>query len=250
MSPNVLILGGTTEASALVRRMAESGIRGLVSLAGRVESPRLQALPMRVGGFGGVDGLAQYLREQRFSQVIDATHPFAAQMSCNAVLACAKVQVPLLRLTRPPWLATDGDRWTIVADIPAAVAALNRPAMRVMLAVGRMHLDDFAPNPQHFYLLRLIDPPLAALPLPDVGILVDRGPFHPDPDRALMQKHAIDLVVSKNSGGEGAYAKIAAARSLGIPVLMIDRPEVPAAIEVHHVDEALLWLHASTERGV
>lgn len=244
-------MGGTTEATALARAVAEAGIAGTVSFAGRVERPVRQPLPQRVGGFGGADGFASFLTAHNITHVVDATHPFAVQMSCNAIAACAQVRVPLLALTRAPWQAQLGDHWSHVPDINGAVAALDRPACRVMLAVGRMHLADFAPNPQHFYLLRLVDPPKAALPLPRTEVLVSRGPFTQVDDLALMEHHAIDLVVSKNAGGTGAYAKIAAARVLSLPVIMIDRPAIPKRAEAYSIAEVMSWLdHGATDRGV
>ena len=251
MVPNLLGLGGTTEAAALCRELAAAGIGGTVSLAGRVARPASQALPQRVGGFGGVDGLIGHLRDNRVTHVIDATHPFAAQMSRNAVAACARAGVPLIALTRAPWEAGPGDRWQHVSDIAGAVDALDRPALRVMLAVGRMHLAAFAVHPRHFYLLRLVDPPEALPDLPDRHVVVDRGPFDIAGDTALLRRHRIDLVVSKNAGGEGASAKIAAARALGLPVLMIDRPALPQRSETHDPGEVLRWLgHAGADLGV
>lgn len=251
MQPNLLILGGTTEATAFAKAAVEAGLHGIVSFAGRVERPKRQPLPQRIGGFGGVAGLAAYLRTAKITHVIDATHPFAAQMSRNAVTACAEANVPLMALTRAPWSAVPGDDWTHAAGIQSAVGVLDQPARRVMLAVGRMHLKDFAPNPQHFYLLRLVDPPTTPPPFPDHHVLVSRGPFTLDDDRALMEDHEIELVVSKNAGGTGAYAKIAAARSLGLPVLMINRPHIPPRAEASAVADVLTWIsHTGTERGV
>ena len=251
MAPNLLILGGTTEATALCNALAEHGIRGTVSFAGRVERPRRQPLPRRIGGFGGAEGLADYLRAERVTHLIDATHPFAAQMSRNAVYASAQTGVPLMGLIRAAWSQMPGDDWLDVADIDAAATALDRPACRVMLAVGRMHLEAFAPNPQHFYLLRLVDPPIVPPPFPDHHVIVSRGPFTEAGDRALMQDHAIDLVVSKNSGGIGAKAKIDAARGLGLPVIMIQRPGTAARQQCTTVQEVLDWIaHVGTERGV
>jgi precorrin-6A/cobalt-precorrin-6A reductase len=251
MAPNLLILAGTTEATALARKVADRGITGTVSYAGRVERPLRQPLPQRVGGFGGAEGLAHYLRAVRITHVIDATHPFAVQMSWNAIVACAKTGMPLIALTRPAWRARPGDLWERVPDIAGAVAALDRPRVHVMLAVGRMHLAAFAPNHQHAYLLRLVDPPQDPLHFPDAKVIVDRGPFDEAADRALMQRHCIELVVSKNSGGAGAYAKIVAARSLGLPVVMIDRPLQPRRREVHNVDAVLDWIaHPGTALGV
>lgn len=251
MTPNLLVLGGTTEATALCRRLAEEGIAGTISFAGRVERPVRQPLPQRVGGFGGVAGLVTYLKDTGVTHVVDATHPFAARMSANAVSACAEAGVPLIALTRAPWVAREGDNWIRVPDIAGAVAALDRSAARVMLAVGRMHLAEFAPNPQHAYLLRLVDPPKEKLPFPECHVIVDRGPFSEDGDLALMQEHGIELVVSKNAGGSGAAAKISAARKLGLPVIMIDRPALRPRKEAHSVDEVLRWLsHAGADRGV
>lgn len=251
MTPNLLVLGGTTEATALCRRLAELDVRGTVSFAGRVERPVRQPLPQRVGGFGGAEGLAGYMRQHGITHLVDATHPFAAQMSAHAVAASEMTNVPLIALTRAPWFPGEGDDWTMVPDIPAAVAALNRPASRIMLAVGRMHLAEFAPNPQHFYLLRLVDPPAAPLSFPDHDVVVDRGPFTEAGDLELMRAHGIEQVVSKNSGGTGAFAKLAAARRLGLPVLMIDRPRLPTRTEAHSVDEVIGWLsHAGTDLGV
>lgn len=251
MEPNLLVLGGTTEATALCRAMCEAGARGTISFAGRVARPVRQPLPQRVGGFGGVTGLRGYLRAERITHVIDATHPFAAQMSRNAIDACAAEQVPLSALTRAPWMAGPDDHWTCVPDIPGAVAALDRAPARVMLAIGRMNLPAFAPHPQHFYLLRLVDPPELPLPFPDYHIVVDRGPFDAASDLALIEEQRISLVVSKNAGGTGAYAKVIAARTLGVPVIMIDRPHLPPRRELHDVQSVLDWIsHASTDLGV
>ena len=250
MTRNLLILGGTTEATALGAAVAEAGLRGTVSFAGRVERPKRQPLPQRIGGFGGVEGLRDYLAENQITHVVDATHPFAAQMSRNAQMACAEAGVPLIALTRAQWVAQPGDSWTHVPDIAGAVAALDRTAARIMLAVGRMHLNDFAPNPQHFYLLRLVDPPQSPPPFPDHHVLVSRGPFTASDDRALMESHGIDLIVSKNAGGTGAYAKIEAARTLGLPVIMIDRPAIPDRAEAYSVSEVMVWLGHGTDLGV
>ena len=223
-------------------QLNDAGLQGVVSLAGRVKQPAEQALPMRVGGFGGMAGLAAYLKAEGVTHVVDATHPFAAEMSGNAVRACAEVGVPLLALTRAPWVAEAGDSWQHVADIDGAVAALQGEAKRVMLAVGRMHLQAFAVNPQHFYLLRLVDAPDSALPFPQHEAVVARGPFSLEGDVALMREHGVELVVAKNAGGSGARAKIDAARQLGLPVLMIDRPQIPARFEAHSVAEVMRWL--------
>ncbi|CAM4229221.1 cobalt-precorrin-6A reductase [Palleronia rufa] len=240
--PNILILGGTTEASALAQALAAAGIRGTVSLAGRVERPAPQALPLRVGGFGGAEGLAAWMRAGAVTHLVDATHPFAAAISRNAVAAARLADVPLVALTRPAWEAGPGDDWRRVPDMAGAVAALAGPPRRVMLAVGRMHLPAFAVQPQHAYLLRLVDPPREALPLREARVEVSRGPFTQAGDRALMQRHGIDLVVSKNAGGSGARAKLLAARALRLAVVMVDRPALPERDEVTSAGAALDWI--------
>lgn len=252
--PNVLLLGGTTEASALARLLAAQGIAATLSYAGRTGNPREQPVPVRVGGFGGVAGLASYLRDRAITHLVDATHPFAATMSANAVAAAQEVSVPHIALTRPAWEPDAGDRWSHLADIEGAVAALSGPPRQIMLALGRMHVDAFAAQPQHHYLLRFVDAPDQPPALPHHTLIVDRGPFTVTSDRALMQAHAIDLVVCKNAGGTGAEAKLIAARELGLPVLMIDRPANPGRIEVFRPEDVLAWLAhdatSGTERGV
>ncbi|MCT4556744.1 MAG: cobalt-precorrin-6A reductase [Pelagimonas sp.] len=242
MSPNLLILGGTTEARALCQAVVDARLHGVLSYAGRTRNPVDLGLPQRVGGFGGAAGLADYIRAQGITHVIDATHPFAAQMSKNAVIACAEVDVPLMALTRAPWTAEAGDRWQHVPDIDGAVRALDQAPTRVMLAVGRMHLEAFAVNPAHFYLLRLVDSPEGPLPFPNHHALIARGPFNVDDDIALMRRHDIRAIVSKNAGGNGAKSKILAARALGLPVIMIDRPDLPQRAQVHHVQGVMDWL--------
>ncbi|WP_041391421.1 cobalt-precorrin-6A reductase [Sphingobium chlorophenolicum] len=246
---NILILGGTTEASALAAALAERGARAVLSYAGRTERPRAQPVPVRVGGFGGIAGLVRYLREEGVTHLVDATHPFAATMSSHAAAAAREVGVQHIMLTRPPWIAVEGDRWTHVPDIAGAVAALDGHGRNVMLALGRMHVDAFAAQPQHHYLLRFVDRPDVAPGLPRHALVIDRGPFTVEGDIRLMRDHGIDCVVSKNAGGSGAEAKIVAARTLGLPVLMIDRPPAPATQVKHDVAGVLQWLgHA--ERGV
>ena len=239
--PNILVLGGTTEASALAQALATAQIPATLSYMGRVERPKPQPIPTRIGGFGGVPGLIAYLHDQQITHVIDATHPFAAQMSANAVHACAATGTPLLALTRPAWQPEPGDRWQAVPDMPAAVAALAGPPRRVLLAIGRMHLAEFAAQPQHHYHLRLVDAPSEPPPLPDHAITLDRGPFSAEADEALLKTNRIDLIVAKNAGGSGSVSKLVAARALGLPVLMIDRPILPQRRETHDPAEALAF---------
>ena len=238
----LLILGGTTEARALAALVAERGLEATLSYAGRVANPRRQPVATRCGGFGGAEGLAAWLHEHRITHVVDATHPFAPCISRNAVAACAAAGVPLIALVRPPWIAGPGDRWTGVADVTAAAAALSGPPARVFLAVGRQSLGTFAAQPQHHYLLRLVDPPATPPPLPRHDVVVSRGPFTAEGDAALMREHGTQLLVCKNSGGGGARAKLDAARALGLPVLMIARPAPPRRDEVATPEAALAWL--------
>ncbi|WP_150293876.1 cobalt-precorrin-6A reductase [Sphingobium estronivorans] len=247
---HILILGGTTEASALAKALAERGERAVLSYAGRTENPRAQPVPVRVGGFGGIGGLIDYLRQEGVTHLVDATHPFAATMSAHAVAAAREAGIAHIMLTRPGWVESSGDHWTHVSDIAGAVAALAGPARRVLLALGRMHVDAFAARPQHHYLLRFVDMPEETPGLPQHDLVVDRGPFTVEGDMALMREHGIDLIVSKNAGGGGAEAKLIAARTLGLPVLMIDRPPCPAARVTHQVAGVLEWLDHSAERGV
>ncbi|MBK1687831.1 cobalt-precorrin-6A reductase [Rubrivivax gelatinosus] len=244
----VLLLGGTTEASRLAAAFARDGVEAVFSYAGRTAAPVAQPLPIRVGGFGGAEGLAAWLRAEGISHVVDATHPFAAQMSRNAVAACAATGTALIALERRPWAAAPGDDWTHVADIETAAAALPETPERVFLAIGRQHLAAFAAKPQHHYLLRLVDPPEGALPLPDAEAVISRGPFGYDDDLELLRSRRITRLVTKNAGGEGARAKLDAARTLGLPVIVVDRPALPPRASVETVAEVLAWLHA--ERGV
>ncbi|KPF96986.1 cobalt-precorrin-6X reductase [Rhodopseudomonas sp. AAP120] len=249
-----MILGGTADANRLAAAVAaESRIAAVLSFAGRTETPKLPPIPSRIGGFGGVAGLMDYLRAERIDRVVDATHPFAAQISRNAVEACAGVGIPLLALERAPWQAQSGDRWIEADDLPAAAVALGAAPRRVFLGIGRQNLDLFANHPQHAYLVRLVDPPRGPLPLANVEVVVARGPFDRASDRALLEAHRIEIVVAKNAGGDAAVAKIEAARDLGLPVVMVRRPAIPARRTVASVADVMDWLaHDSTptERGV
>lgn len=238
----ILLLGGTTEASALAKTLAETGADAVFSYAGRTAKPVSQPLPTRVGGFGGVEGLAEYLRTESITHVIDATHPFAAQMSTNAVHACDAAGVPLCAFERPAWQAGEGDWWLHVDSIEEAVDALPDTPARVFLAIGKQNLSQFAAKPQHHYLLRLVDAPEADLPLPQTTVEIARGPFDVAGDTELMQRHAVTHVIAKNAGGAGAAAKLTAARSLNLPVIMIGRPQVPERPVKGSVAEVMAWL--------
>ncbi|WP_121061786.1 cobalt-precorrin-6A reductase [Chachezhania antarctica] len=251
MEPYLLILGGTAEASALAAQVSQWGVRAVYSYAGRVAAPKEQPIPTRIGGFGGAEGLAEYIRSEGITHMVDATHPFAAAMSSNAVKACAMTRTALIALSRPAWVAQPGDNWQSVRGVGRAMAALGETPRRVFLATGRQNLEVFAKAPQHFYLLRLVDQPDGPLPLPNVHAEIATGPFNVASDRALLEEHKIDVVVSKNAGGTGARAKLDAARALGLPVIMIERPEMPERHEVHDLDAIYTWLaHAGTDLGV
>jgi precorrin-6A/cobalt-precorrin-6A reductase len=251
MALKVLILGGTTEASALARNVAgDARLAPLLSLAGRTTHPQPQPIPVRVGGFGGVEGLVKFLRNEAIDAVVDATHPYADQMSAHAVAACKETVVPLASLVRPEWTRESGDHWQVVADTEAAVEALDAEPRRVFLSLGRQDLHVFARAPQHHYLARLIDRPDQATLPPDLRLLQARGPFERADEERLLRKERIDIMVSKNAGGTATYAKIEAARALGLPVVMIGRPHKPAGVLMADVEGCVAWLHGLAPRGV
>jgi precorrin-6A/cobalt-precorrin-6A reductase len=234
----VLLLGGTTEARRLADRLAGE-ITVITSLAGRTSDPLLPAGAVRIGGFGGVDGLAGYLRDERIDAVVDATHPFAAAMSGNAYRACAASGVPLLILRRPGWTARPGDEWRRVASLAEAATELPRLGHRVFLTTGRQGIAHFAPLDDCWFLARSVEPPSGTVPR-HLEVLLDRGPFTVTGERELITRHRLDVLVTKDSGG--ADAKLVAARELGIPVLMVDRPPLPDAETVSTADAAESWL--------
>jgi precorrin-6A/cobalt-precorrin-6A reductase len=254
--PRVLILGGTTEARKLGEFLqARGNLDVTLSLAGRTTTPVPHAVPLRVGGFGGAAGLADYLVNDNIAALIDATHPYATLISENAAMAARQTGVPFMVLRRAPWTAVSGDRWIEVDDMAAAVRAIGEKSRGVFVAVGRNELAPFTAAPsQHYYLVRSVDPVDPPLPLPRVTYVTARGPFSEADDRALMTAHSIDVVIAKNSGGAAAYGKIAAARALGIAVILLRRPQVSAAPAAESIEDVIAWLdHALTSaaaRGV
>ena len=247
----VLILGGTSEARALAGRVAKlPDVEPILSLAGRTREPQAQPVATRIGGFGGFDGLCAYLRAERIERVIDATHPFAAQMSRNAAAACERLGIPLVILARPPWEKQRGDEWTEVADVETAMCSLGETPRRVFLTIGRLALAAFARAPQHFYLIRTIDPPADVAALPNHRLILARGPFAVEDEERLMREAAIDVLVTKNSGGPATYAKMFAARRLGLPAIVITPPPLPEAPIVHDIESALRFLSHAAPRGV
>ena len=243
-----LILGGIADANQLSAEIARAGIDAVYSYGGRTRAPADQPLPTRIGGFGGVDGLADYIRREGITHVIDATHPFAAEMSRNAVEACTQTGTPLIALERAPWARVPGDKWIEIGDVAAAVAALPGAPTRAFLAIGRQHIAPFAARPQHAYTLRFVDPPEAPLPFA-ADVIVSRGPFSLDGELEMMRMRGINWIVARNSGGDGARAKIDAARKLGLPVIMISRPKLPDRLRVESVADVMQWLGHRTPLG-
>ncbi|MHB1535905.1 MAG: cobalt-precorrin-6A reductase [Acidimicrobiales bacterium] len=243
----VLVLAGSTEGRRIAGELAghPAGVEVITSLAGRTLTPR--ALPglRRVGGFGGIDGLARWLSAEHITAVVDATHPFAASMPGNAAAACAATGIPRLRLRRPGWLPEAGDRWTVVSDLGAAATTLVATgARRVFLTTGRQELRPFTAVPRAWFLVRSIDPP-DPLPLQRAQVILACGPFDLDGEEALMEAHRIDTLVTKDSGGDAAAPKLVAARRLGIPVVLVARPPAPPGPCVTTVDAALEWCEAT-----
>ncbi len=239
----VLILGGTTEASALAALIAgDARFDATLSLAGRTKSPRPQPIATRVGGFGGAEAMVEWLRAEKIEAVVDATHPYADQISANAVAATRAAGVPLVSIVRPPWTEQPGDRWQSVASAAAAAQAIGEAPHRVFLSLGRQELGAFAAAPQHHYLGRSVDAPQGVVLPPDILMLLARGPFSIDAETALLRDERIEVLVSKNSGGTAIYAKIAAARTLGIRVLLIARPDKAIGHPVASAQEAIDWL--------
>jgi precorrin-6A/cobalt-precorrin-6A reductase len=251
----ILILGGTAEARMLAQRLAgRADLAVTLSLAGRTAAPAAQGVPVRIGGFGGAAGLADYLLDERIDAMIDATHPYADTISANAIAAAQSANVAFVALRRGPWTAIAGDCWTDVNDSRDAVHALGKESRRVLVALGRQELAPLADAPQHFYLIRSVDPVDPPLDLPHAAYITARGPFDEADERALLLANKIDAVIAKNSGGTATYGKIAAARALGIEVILLRRPPAPEGGAVETIDEAVAWLdHTLTSaaaRGV
>ncbi len=238
----ILILGGTAEARELAASLHAAGVAVTSSLAGRVSRPRLPAGAVRVGGFGGPPALAAWIAEHRVTAVVDATHPFAERISASAAQACPHAGVPLLRLERSGWTERGGGRWHWVADLDAAAAAIPSLGRRVLLTTGRQGLPAFAGIESAWLLIRCVDPPDPPLP-PCHELLLDRGPYTVDGELALIDRHGVDLVVTKDSGGGHTAAKLEAARLRELPVIVVRRPARPPSTVpvVVAADEALAW---------
>lgn len=239
---SVLILGGTAEARALAAALVAQGLEVTSSLAGRVANPALPAGEVRIGGFGGADGLAEYLGGNRFGAVVDATHPFAARMTDNAVVACQAVGAPLLRLARPGWADhPNASQWRWVDGFDSAAAVAGDLGSRIFLTTGRTTLTHFLPLAVTFVLVRLIDTPDEHFPVAWQAIR-SRGPYTVDGERSLLAEFGIDLLVTKDSGGSLTAPKLAAARAANVPIVIVRRPATPAGVEqVSTVEAAARW---------
>ena len=241
----ILILGGTHEAFQLAEQMAaQGGIDFISSLAGRTREPRMPAGQVRIGGFGGAEGLARYLRDERITHLVNATHPFAAQISTNAVAAAETAGIPLMRLLRPAWTARHDDRWVAARHAAEAAELCRREGGRIFLTLGSGELDAFAAIRNAHFLVRMVDAP-EQLPLSDYRVLAARGPFSLQDELRLLAEHHIGLIVAKNSGGEATYPKIEAARRTGLPIIMIERPAIaldPRSPAVAKVEDVLAWI--------
>jgi precorrin-6A/cobalt-precorrin-6A reductase len=239
----LLILGGTGDAVALAKHAIDlPGLAVMTSLAGRTSTPKQLVGEVRIGGFGGEAGLLEYLQTEKIDLLIDATHPFAAQISWNAAGAAKQVEIPSLMLIRPEWERLPQDRWIEVDSIDTAVTAIPISAKRIFLTIGRQQLAPFATLTDRWCLMRSIDLPDPAIQLPPGEILLDRGPFSLDQELKLFKDYRIDAIVSKNSGGDATYAKILAAQELGLPIVMVQRPIVPDGEKVQNVAGAIEWL--------
>jgi len=247
--PTVLILGGTAEARQLAGRLADrGGLQTISSLAGRVRDPVLPAGEVRIGGFGGADGLADWLIAHDVAAVVDATHPFAQGISANAAAACARTGTPLLGLTRPPWTPGEHDAWHEAGSLEDAARLLPSLGRRAFLTTGRQGLAVFAPLEQTWFLIRCVDPPSGPLPRA-CEVVLARGPYDAGAERALMREHRIDVLVTKNSGGGLTSGKLDAARELGIPVIMVARPPLPKVPRCESPDQAESWLLRQLRRN-
>jgi precorrin-6A/cobalt-precorrin-6A reductase len=221
---------------------SEPDIAPILSLAGATAKPDPAPIPQRIGGFGGVEGLAAYLVASHIGAVIDATHPFAVRMSANAAAACEAMDTPLVVFTRPPWTPKAGDRWTETATMDEAADVLGEKPRTVFLTQGRLQLAAFARAPQHRYVVRAIDPPSEIGVLPRARLILERGPFTLGHELELMKREGIETLVTKNSGGAATYAKIEAARALAIGVVIVRRPPAPTAETLHDLESVMAWI--------
>jgi precorrin-6A/cobalt-precorrin-6A reductase len=243
---SVLVLGGTSEATELARELTSRGHHAVLSFAGRTNPADLPALPRRIGGFGGVSGLAHELQRDGYELLVDATHPFATVMTHSALEAARLAGVPCLRLLRPPWEAAIGATWHEVDALESAAECLAElGARRAFLAIGAGQIRAFAQLRGVQLLLRTIEP-RPAVPSSQVTVLLARGPYTVEAESALLLEHRIEVLVARNSGGRATEAKLEAANRLGVPVIMVRRPPLPDGERVATVAEALAWVTANS----
>lgn len=243
MTRKLLILGGTTEGRRLAERLVgDPGFDATLSLAGRTSLPAPQPLPVRTGGFGGARGLADYIEREGVAALVVATHPYAATIADNAARAAEMTGIPALRWLRPAWTAEPGDRWSEHPSLEALADAIGLEPRRVFVTTGRQGAQAFLRAPQHRYWFRSVDPIDPPLNLPDATVWLDRGPYDLESEIALMQRHGIEVLVTKNSGGDATRAKLEAARRLGLDVLLVARPLKPPMPHVETLDAVLAWL--------
>ncbi|MFN0192343.1 MAG: cobalt-precorrin-6A reductase [Aestuariivirga sp.] len=242
----VLVIGGTGLARELAEWLQASGVDVVLSLAGVTREPVLPDVPVRQGGFGGARGLADYLIQENFNAVVDATHPFAAHISRSAAAVASSMTLPIIRLEDPPWRASEGDQW-LATQGPNEAAAILPAGARVLLTTGRRNLEPFLSRHDIGGIVRCIEPPDEAIE-PPWRLLLSRPPFTLEQEKDHLSRERITALVAKNSGGKVMRAKLDAARSLGIPVIMIERPEKPAVPTVAAVDEVLRWLQDAEAR--
>ena len=247
MAERLLLLGGTREAVELARALSDdSGVDVTYSLAGRTRRPAAVPVAVRTGGFGGPEGLEAYLRSEGIGLVVDATHPYAVEISAHAAVACDRASLPRLVLDRPRWTRRTGDRWVEVPDAESAARALSALGKRALLTVGSRGLAPYAKVEDAEFVVRAVEPPSAVLDPSRFEVVLDRGPFDYESERRLLESRRIDVVVSKNSGGSAARAKVDAARALGLPVVMIARPPPPSGERVETVAAASAWVAERT----
>lgn len=239
----ILVLAGSGEAKEIARRLAAQGRQAIASLAGATRDPAPLGIPMRIGGFGGGDGFERYLVAAAITAVVDATHPFAHQITARTAAICKRIGMPYLQVLRPAWEPQAGDRWTAIAAEEDAAAYVS-PGQVVFLGTGRQTLARFANLQDVRVICRQIDPPDGPFPFPGGEFLVGRPPFPVESEKALFAKLGVDWLVVKNAGGAASRTKLDAARQLDIPVLMIARPPAPDADRVATVDAALQWIAA------
>ena len=245
MSKALLILGGTGEAASLADRLGgDRRLQVTTSLAGRTSNPRSIAGSVRIGGFGGAEGLRAYLARERMGMLVDATHPFASRISAHAVAACARCGIDRLQLLRLPWDVQPGDRWICVRSMEEAAGQIQASHKTVFLTTGQKGIELFSALDDVRFVVRLVEAPKTRLPIKQHTLILARGPYSAREEERLLQEHQVDLVVAKNSGGAATYAKISASAKLGIPVLMVDQPPQAAGSKVDSVEAAHAWVMA------